>query len=89
MSARGIDFVGHVIKPWRHTTRRSTVAAAVQRLKTMPASDTFASGNSYLGLVRQATHSHADQIRIARALRLRGHAVAGDIGKVYPRKTTT
>ena len=89
MSARGIDFVGHVIKPWHHTTRRSTVAAAVQRLKTMPASETFASGNSYLGLVRQATHSHADQIRIARALRQRGHAVAGDIGKVYQRKDTS
>lgn len=87
--ARGIDFVGHVIKPWHHTTRRSTVAAAVQRLKTMPASETFASGNSYLGLVRQATHSHTDQIRIARVLRQRGHAVAGDIGKVYQRKDTS
>ena len=63
-------------------------AAAVKRLQTMPAGDTFASGNSYLGLVRQATHSHADQIRIARVLRQRGHAVAGDIGKVYPRKST-
>ena len=86
--ARSIDFVGHVIKPWHHTTRRRTVAAAVQRLKTMPASETFASGNSYLGLVHQAIHSHADQIRIARVLRQRGHAVAGDIGKVYQRKDT-
>lgn len=86
---RGIDFVGHVIKPWRHTTRRTTVQAAVQRLRTMPAGDTFASGNSYLGLTRQATHSHTDQTRIARVLRQRGHAIAGDIGKAYPRKEST
>ena len=40
-------------------------------------------GNSYLGLVRQATHSHADQARIARLLLDRGHAVAGDLSKVF------
>ena len=85
--ARGIDFVGHVIKPWHRTTRPRTVATALSRLRDMPAADTFAAGNSYLGLVRQASHSHADQVQLARLLRRRGHAVSGDIGKIYRSQT--
>ena len=54
-------------------------------MATMPAADTFAAGNSYLGLVGQATHSHHDQTRIASVLRSRGHVVAGDINKIYRR----
>ncbi len=81
--ARGIDFVGHVIAPWSHTTRRKTVRNALHRIEGMAPADTFAAGNSYLGLVRQARHSHADQARIANALRRRGHAVAGDLSKIY------
>ncbi len=82
---RGIDFVGHVIKPWRRTTRKRTMATAVRRLASMPAADTFAAGNSYLGLVRQASQSHHDQTRIANVLRDRGHVVDGSINKVYRR----
>jgi RNA-directed DNA polymerase len=82
---RGIDFVGHVIKPWRRTTRKRTVATALHRLATMPATDTFEAGNSYLGLMRQASHSHTHQSQIANILRRRGHAVAGDLGKVFRR----
>lgn len=83
--ARGIDFVGHVIRPWHRTTRARTVASAAQRLRTMPAADLYASGNSYLGLIRQATHSHTDQARLANILRDRGHVVAGDLGKIFRR----
>jgi len=83
--SRGIDFVGHVIRPWHRTTRARTVASAAERLRTMPAEDLFASGNSYLGLVRQATHSHTDQARLANILRDRGHVVAGDLGKIFRR----
>lgn len=83
--ARGIDFVGHVIKPWCRTTRPRTVRRAAQRLATMPASETFAAGNSYLGLIGQATHSHHDRALIANVLRSRGHAVAGGITKIYRR----
>jgi RNA-directed DNA polymerase len=83
--ARGIDFVGHVVKPWHRITRRRTVNLAMQRLCEMPAADTFEAGNSYLGLVRQASHGHHDKTRIANVLRDRGHVVAGDIGKVYRR----
>ena len=74
---RGIDFVGHAIKPWRRTTRPRTLATALQRIETMPAADTYAAGNSYLGLVRQATHSHKDRAALCRALLKRGHAVEG------------
>jgi RNA-directed DNA polymerase len=81
--ARGVDFVGHVIAPWSHTTRRKTVRTALRRLEHMEPGDVFAAGNSYLGLMGQAAHSHTDQARIARALMKRGHAVSGDLSKIY------
>ena len=84
---RGIDFVGHVIKPWHRTTRPRTLATARRRLHTMPEADTFAAGNSYLGLLRQASHSHADRALLANVLRRRGHAVQGDLTKIYRRKS--
>ena len=86
--ARGIDFVGHVIKPWRRTTRPRTLATAARRLRDMPAGEVFAAGNSYLGLLRQASHSHADQATLANVLRGRGHAVKGDLSKIYRRADT-
>ncbi|MFZ2306189.1 MAG: RNA-directed DNA polymerase [Rhodoferax sp.] len=82
---RGIDFVGHVIKPWHRTTRTKTLATAVQRLRTMPDADTFTAGNSYLGLLRQASHSHKDRAAVARVLMARGHTVNGDLTKIYRR----
>lgn len=75
--ARDIDFVGHVIKPWRRTTRPRTLHAALKRLQDMPAADVYASGNSYLGLLRQASHSHNAQAKVCRVLLKRGHAVDG------------
>jgi hypothetical protein len=77
--------VGHVIKPWRRITRRRTLHQALQRLDATPAELLHQSGNSYLGLVRQASHSHHDQALIARLLLDRGHAVAGDLGKAFRR----
>lgn len=74
---RGVDFVGHVIKPWRRTTRPRTLATALQRIQTTPPEDLFATGNSYLGLVRQATHSHQERAQLCRALLKHGHAVEG------------
>ena len=82
---RGIDFVGHVIKPWRRTTRKRTLATAVSRLQAMPAADVYAAGNSYLGLLGQASHSHTDRAELANVLRGRGHAVKGDFSKIYRR----
>ncbi|MGE3346090.1 MAG: RNA-directed DNA polymerase [Ramlibacter sp.] len=81
--ARGMDFVGHVIKPWARTTRPRTVTRAHQRLQQMPCADVYTAGNSYLGLLGQASHSHQDRAALANLLRRRGHAVAGDLSKIY------
>lgn len=83
---RGIDYVGQVIKPWHRTTRRRTVHAALDRLSTMEAPDLFASSNSYLGLLRQASHSHHDRALLINVMRDRGHVVKSDFTKVF-RKT--
>lgn len=83
---RGIDYVGHVIRPWRRTTRPRTLHAALARLEDMPAADVYASGNSYLGLARQASHSHNAQAKVCLALLKRGHAVDGmHLEKAYRR----
>jgi retron-type reverse transcriptase len=80
---RGIDFVGHVIKPWRRTTRPRTLRVAMRRIEDMPDADLFAAGNSYMGLLRQASHSHTDRARLANALMARGHCVKSDLTKIY------
>jgi RNA-directed DNA polymerase len=84
--ARAIDFVGHVIGPWAHTMRRRTLRTALRRLEHMEPGDVYAAGNSYLGLARQPEHGHHDQARIARALLKRGHAVDGDLTRIFRRK---
>jgi len=43
--------------------------------------------NSYFGLLRQATHSHADRARLANLLRDRGHTIKSDFTKTYRRST--
>ena len=77
--------VGHVIKPWHRTTRARTVRSALHELGTMPTADLFASGNSYLGLLRQASHSHHDRARVAKLMLKRGHSVAWDMTKAFRR----
>ena len=81
--ARGIDLVGHVIKPWYRTTRKRTVREAVRRIATMPREDVYQSANSYFGLLRQATHSHEDRAELANALRRQGFTVNKQITKTY------
>ena len=85
--ARGIDFVGQVIKPWRRTTRRKTLHTAFDRLIDMSAEELHQAGNSYFGLLRQATHSHHDRTRLANLLLQRGHAVKADMTKIYPKRS--
>jgi hypothetical protein len=80
---RGIDFVGHVFKPWAHTTRRRTVAAALRRIEHIHQGELGVVGNSYFGLLRQATHSHTARTQLANALRRRGKAVKADLTKTY------
>ena len=81
---RGIDFVGHLIKPWCRRTRPRTVRAALQRIERIPSADLHVSANSTFGLLRQATHSHGDRARLARLVRRRGLAVDMKLTKSYP-----
>ena len=81
---RGIDFVGHVLKPWRRTIRRRTFNDALQRIAGMDAEDVHVAANSYFGLLRQASHSHRDRARLANVVRRRGLAVDHKLRKAYP-----
>ncbi|NMV36961.1 RNA-directed DNA polymerase [Ralstonia insidiosa] len=81
--ARGVDFVGQVIKPWRRSTRKRTLNAGLHRLRDIPADEVFEAANSYFGLLRQATASHHDRAQLANVVRDRGHAVNRQITKAY------
>ncbi|WP_038636691.1 RNA-directed DNA polymerase [Pseudomonas chlororaphis] len=83
---RGVDFVGHVIKPWRRTTRKRSVAQALKRTAAAPAEDLRETANSYFGLLGQASHSHKDRAALANLVLRRGHVVNGDLTKTYPKK---
>lgn len=72
---RGVDFVGQVVLPWRRFTRRRTLRAALQRTAETQAEGLTQTANSYFGLLRQATASHGDRARLAKAVLARGHAV--------------
>jgi hypothetical protein len=80
---RGVDFVGHVIKPWSRTTRKGSVAKAGARIQHLPAADVPQVANSYFGLLRQASHSHTDRARFANTVRDRGHAVSSNFTKAF------
>jgi hypothetical protein len=64
-----------VIAPWRRTLRRKTLRQSLHRSAEARADELYESANSYFGLLRQATHSHADRARLANLVRHRGHAV--------------
>lgn len=80
---RGIDFVGHVIKPWCRSTRRRTFREGLRRVAQAPAADVHVMANSYFGLLRQASASHHDRARLANVVRDRGHAADGGFTKTY------
>ncbi|MFA7278603.1 MAG: RNA-directed DNA polymerase [Sterolibacterium sp.] len=80
---RGVDFVGQVIRPWHRTMRRRTFNEAMSRAASIDAGDLLETANSYFGLFRQASHSHADRARLSNVLRYRGHCISGDLTKTY------
>jgi RNA-directed DNA polymerase len=82
----GVDFCGHVIRPWRTQMRRCTLENALRRIRDMDAGEVFASANSYFGLAGQSLASHGDRARIACAVRRRGHAINRQLTKCYRRK---
>ena len=80
---RGVDFVGHVIKPWRRSTRKRSLAQALKRTAAAPAEDLRETANSYFGLLSQASHSEKDRAALARVILKRGHSVNGSLTKTY------
>ncbi len=85
-AARGIDFVGQEIKPWRRVTRRKTVAEAARRIAAAPEGDLLATANSYFGLLGQATASRHDRAQLARLLLRRGYAVNAALTQTYRKR---
>jgi len=80
---RGVDFVGHVIKPWRRTLRKRTVNDALARAQALPAADVHTTINSYFGLFRQAGKSHHQRAVLANTARRHGHCVNAKLTKNY------
>ena len=83
---RGVDFVGHVIKPWRRTTRKRSVAQALKRTAAAPAEDLRETANSYFGLLSQASHSQKDRAALANVLLKRGRTVNGVFTKTFQKR---
>ena len=83
---RGVDFVGHVIKPWRRSTRKRSLAQALERTAAAPAEDLRETANSYFGLLSQASHSHKDRAALARVVLKRGNSVNAALTKTYQKK---
>ena len=81
--ARGVDFVGQVIKPWSRSTRRRTVSDAMRRVEHVSEPEFLDLTNSYFGLLGQASSSHHDRALLANVVRGRGHAVNHDLTKTY------
>jgi RNA-directed DNA polymerase len=79
---RGIDFVGHVLKPWHRSTRKKTITRAIERIEFTPRDELRAVANSYFGLLRQAD-SHTDRARLARAILKRGKCVNATFTQTY------
>lgn len=80
---RGVDFVGHVIKPWRRTTRKRSVTTALRRTAAMPDEDLRETANSYFGLLTQASHGQKDRAKLANLVLKRGNSVNAALTKTY------
>lgn len=83
---RGVDFVGHVIKPWRRTTRKRSLTQALKRTAAAPAEDLRETANSYFGLLSQASHSGKDRAALARVVLKRGNSVNAALTKTFQKK---
>jgi RNA-directed DNA polymerase len=81
--ARGVDFVGQVIKPWHRSTRRRTESHAYNQARNVPLENLRETANSYFGLFRQATHSHHKRAKLAKIILMRGKSVNVHFTKTY------
>lgn len=83
--ARGVDFVGQIIKPCHRVTRKRTVNEAMRRVREIDAAELYQTANSYFGLLRQAK-SHHQRAQLSNVLRYRGHVISGNLTKTYRRE---
>ena len=72
---RGIDFVGHVIKPWCRRPRRRSLNSALTRTTSAKPEEFLSTANSYFGLLGQSPKSHHDRARLAKAVLRSGSTV--------------
>jgi len=79
---RGIDFVGHLVRPWRREPRANALPNALRRIGAANA-DEFDQINSYFGLLRQSPASHHLRARLANSARDRGFTVNASLTKAY------
>ena len=82
---KGVDFVGHVIRPFRRNTRARTHRAALARIATTAQADLPATVTAYLGLTKHSG-SHTQREQIARAAIHRGLWVEADLSKATKRR---
>lgn len=75
-----------MIKPWRRTPRKRSLAQALKRTATATAEDLRETANSYFGLLRQASHSEKDRAALARVVLKRGNSVNAALTKTYQKK---
>ena len=83
---RGVDFVGHIIKPWCRTTRKRSLAQALKRTAEASAEDLRETANSYFGLLSQASHSQKHRAALANVVLRRGNTVNAALTKTYQKK---
>lgn len=81
--AHGVDFVGHIIKPW-HTVPRRTLAAGARSALREGGDNLPERLNSYLGLMRQ-TKTRDARAGLCREILRAGYCVDQGFTKVYPR----
>lgn len=81
--AHGVDFVGHVIKPW-HTVPRKTLAAGASLALREGLDNTPERLTSYLGLLGQ-NDSYNTRAGICREALKAGYPVSQKMHRVYPK----
>jgi RNA-directed DNA polymerase len=77
----GVDFVGHVLRPFRRAARAKTHRNALRRVWSVPDVDLAVCCNSYLGHYRHIA-SHAQIVAICRVGRARGLKFDRGLSKV-------
>jgi hypothetical protein len=80
---KGIDFVGHVLRPWRRSGRVGVHRGALKRLETAPAAALPIQTNSYLGLYKHVG-SRTQIAQIARVAHQRGLRLDRELTRVIP-----